>query len=163
MAFLVKKAAVVVAAAAVVITATAITVATCGAGSVAGVAMISTSITFAARTVEVAALQIKKGKEEKKEGVQIAKDTFESIFDNGGKIIGITPFSKVGSIGATYKLDQNVAKIFDDNITLKATLKSAGSKIIPYAFAAYSLVNAVTSILSKDPEERATQRGYSLK
>ena len=80
MAFLVKKAAVVVAAAAVVITATAITVATCGAGSVAGVAMISTSITFAARTVEVAALQIKKGKEEKKEGVQIAKDWYNTIF-----------------------------------------------------------------------------------
>ena len=158
-----RKAAVVVAAAAVVITATAITVATCGAGSVAGVAMISTSITFAARTVEVAALQIKKGKKEGKSGVQITKDTFESIFNNGDKIINTTPVTKALSTTGTHTLNNYVGKIFDDKISLKTTLKSAGGKVVPYAFAAYNMIQAVTSIFSKDPTERAKQREYSLK
>ncbi|MBQ9452144.1 MAG: hypothetical protein IJU65_02480 [Desulfovibrio sp.] len=55
-----KKAVAVVAVAVVVVAATAITVATCGAGSVAGVAMITATATIAARTTEVAVLQVKK-------------------------------------------------------------------------------------------------------
>lgn len=62
----VKKAVAVIAVAAVVIAATVVTVATCGAGLVAEAAMISATVTLAARTTEVVALQVKKGKQEGK-------------------------------------------------------------------------------------------------
>ncbi len=77
-----------------VVAATAITVGTCGAGSVAGVAMISATATLAAKTTEVAVLQVKKGKSEGKSGSQIAKDTMEYIYDNGSTIVGMTPLTK---------------------------------------------------------------------
>lgn len=70
-----KKLVAVVAVAAAVVTATVVTVATFGAGSVAGVAMISATATLAARTTEVVALQVKKGKQEGKSTSQIVKDS----------------------------------------------------------------------------------------
>ena len=84
----VKKAVAVAVVAVAVVAATAVTIATYGAGSVAGVAMISAAATLAARTTEVAVLQVRKGIEEDKSRSQIAKDTLESIYDNGGKIAG---------------------------------------------------------------------------
>ncbi|MBQ2141954.1 MAG: hypothetical protein II204_02240, partial [Alistipes sp.] len=48
--------------AAAVVVAVAITVSTYGAGSVAGVAVISSALTLAARATEVAVLQVKKSK-----------------------------------------------------------------------------------------------------
>ena len=158
-----KKAVAVVAVAAVVVTAAVVTVSTFGAGSVAGVAAISATATLAARTTEVAALQVKKGKQEGKSGSQIAKDTFESIFDNGDEIVGITPVTKATSVTANHLLSKEIAKLFNEKITLKSTLKSAGGKFTPTVFAAWAWGQALFSIFSDDPVKTANQRGYTLK
>ena len=119
----VKKAIAVVAVAVTVVAATAITVATFGAGSVAGVAMITASATIAARATEVTILQVKKGKEEGQSADLIAKNCVEAIYDNGAKIIGTTPVTKTVGIFANHALNVQVAKIFDDTQKLSETLK----------------------------------------
>ena len=159
----VKKAVAVVAVAAVVVAATAITVATCGAGSVAGVAMISATATLAARATEVTVLQIKKGRAEGKSGRQIAKDAVESVYDNGAKIIGLTPITKSAGIAFTHTLNAHVEKIFDGTQTFSATLKSTGGKVLPYSFVALAWIQTAVSAFSNNPVERANQRGYVLK
>ena len=65
--------------------------------------------------------------------------------------------------GANYILNQHLAKIFDETITLKSTLSSTEGKLIPYAFAAYAWCNTIISIFCDDPAQRAEQRGYTLK
>lgn len=158
-----KKLVAVVAVAAAVVTATVVTVATFGAGSVAGVAMISATATLAARTTEVVALQVKKGKQEGKSTSQIVKDSFESVYDNGKRIVGFTPATKGASITFNHLLSKSVSKIFDETVTIRQTLKSTGGKVIPYAFAALAWVRTGVSIFSDDPVKRASQRGYTLK
>lgn len=158
-----KKLVAVVAVAAAVVTATVVTVATFGAGSVAGVAMISATATLAARTTEVVALQVKKGKQEGKSTSQIVKDSFESVYDNGKRIVGFTPATKGASITFNHLLSISVSKIFDETVTIRQTLKSTGGKVIPYAFAALAWVRTGVSIFSDDPVKRASQRGYTLK
>lgn len=159
----VKKAVAVVTTAAVVVAATAITVATFGAGSVAGVAMITATATLAAKATEVAVLQVKKGKSEGKSGSQIAKDTVESIYDNGSKIVGLTPVTKSAGIAFNHGLSAYVEKGFGGTQTLSATLKSTGGKAIPYALVAMAWTNTIISAFSNDPEKRAIERGYVLK
>lgn len=159
----VKKAVAVVAVAAVVVAATVVTVATCGAGLVAGAAMISATVTLAARTTEVVALPVKKGKQEGKSVSQITKDSFESVYDNGGAIIGKTPATKTASITANHLLNKSVSKIFDETAKLSSTLKATGGKAVPYVFAAVAWVRTGVSIFSDDPVARAAQRGYTLK
>ncbi len=159
----VKKTIAVVAVAAVVVAATAITVGTFRAGSVAGVAMITATATLAARTTEVAVLQAKKGKMEGKSGSEIAKDTMESIYDNGGKIVGYTPYTKSVGIGANHLLRANVESIFGGKQTLSATLGATGGKVVPYAFVAFAWGRTAVSAFSKDPVARAEERGYMLK
>ena len=66
------------------------TVATFGAGSVAGTIAISSAITLASKTAEVTALQIKKSKNDGDSSGEIFSDVVDSIFGNGGKIIGLT-------------------------------------------------------------------------
>ena len=158
-----KKLVAVVAVAAAVVTATVVTVATFGAGSVSGVAMISATATLAARTTEVVALQVKKGKQEGKSTSQIVKDSFESVYDNGKRIVGFTPATKGASITFNHLLSKSVSKIFDETVTIRQTLKSTGGKVIPYAFAALAWVRTGGSIFSDDPVKRASQRGYTLK
>lgn len=158
-----KKLVAVVAVAAAVVTATVVTVATFGAGSVAGVAMISATATLAARTTEVVALQVKKGKQEGKSTSQIVKDSFESVYDNGKRIVGFTPATKGASITFNHLLSKSVSKIFDETVTIRQTLKSTGGKVIPYAFAALAWVRTGVSIFSDDPVKRASQRRYTLK
>ena len=159
----VKKAVAVVTIAAVVVAATAITVATCGAGSVAGVAMITATATLAAKATEVAVLQVKKGKSEGKSGSQIAKDTVESIYDNGSKIVGLTPVTKSAGIAFNHGLSAIVEKGFGGTQTLSATLKSTGGKVMPYAFVAIAWSHTIISAFSNDPVTRANARGYVLK
>ena len=159
----VKKAVAVVAIASVVVVATAITVATCGAGSVAGVAMITTTATLAAKTTEVVVLQVKKGQAEGKNSSQVAKDAVESIYDNGSKIIGMTPFTKASGIAVNHSLNAVVEKGFGGTQTLNATLKSTGGKVIPYAFAAIAWTHTIISVASDDPVARANARGYVLR
>ena len=184
------KAIAVVAVAAVVVAAVAVTVSTFGAGSVAGVAAISAAVTIAARATEVAVLQVKKsknasqntggktsgntsknsgnspgggGSSTQKSNGQVAVDVTESLFDNGLQIIGITPFTKAGSIGFNHILNQQVSEIFGETTTLRSTLSATGGKVVPYAFAAYAWCKTTISIFSDDPVQRAEQRGYTLK
>ena len=184
------KAIAVVAVAAVVVAAVAVTVSTFGAGSVAGVAAISAAVTIAARATEVAVLQVKKsknssqntggktsgntsnnsgnspgggGSNSQKSNGQVAVDVTESLFDNGLQIIGITPFTKAGSIGFNHILNQQVSEIFGETTTLRSTLSATGGKVVPYAFAAYAWCKTTISIFSDDPVKRAEQRGYTLK
>ena len=159
----VKKAVAVVTAAAVVVAATAITVATCGAGSIAGVAMITATATLTAKATEVAVLQVKKGKSEGKSGSQIAKDAVESIYDNGLKIVGLTPVIKSAGIAFNHGLSAIVEKGFGGTQTLSATLKSPGGKALPYAFVAIAWSHTIISAFSNDPVTKANARGYVLK
>lgn len=181
------KAIAVVAVAAVVVAAVAVTVSTFGAGSVAA---ISAAVTIAARATEVAVLQVKKsknasqntggktsgntsknsgnspgggGSSTQKSNGQVAVDVTESLFHNGLQIIGITPFTKAGSIGFNHILNQQVSEIFGETTTLRSTLSATGGKVVPYAFAAYAWCKTTISIFSDDPVQRAEQRGYTLK
>lgn len=153
----ITKAIAVVAVAAVVVAAVAITVSTFGAGSLAGVAMISASVTLAARATEVTVLQVKKGKSEGKSGSQIAKDYIESVYDNGGKIVGATTLTKSGSVIVNHIVNVQVAKIFGEKAALSTTLKTVGGKVIPYGFAAYAWGHTAYTVLVK------TQFGELLK
>ena len=184
------KAIAVVAVAAVVVAAVAVVVSTFGAGSVAGVAAISAAITIAARATEVAVLQVKKSKNSsqntggktsgntsnnsgnssngggsntQKSSGQVAVDVTESLFDNGLKIMGITPFAKAGSITFKHILNQQVSEMFDETTTLKATLSEPGGKFVSYAWAAYAWYKTTISIFSDDPVQTAEERGYTLK
>ena len=181
------KAAAVVTVTAVVVAAVAITVSTFGAGSIAGVTAISAAVTIAARATEVAVLQAKKSKSSSKNAVgsnnlnsggtssgrggnntnnsirQVGVGVTESLFDNGLKIIGITPFTKAGSIGVNYILDKQISKMFGETATLHSTLSATGGKVFPYLFAASAWCQTTISIFSDDPVERAEQRGYTLK
>ena len=159
----IKKAATVFVVAAAVVTATVVTVTTFGAGSIAGVAMITASATLAARTTEVAALQIKKGREEGKSGGQIFKDTVESIYDNGSKIVGITPATKGTGIAFNHWLYSIVENGFGGKQTLSMTLKQPGGKFLSYGLAAVAWIKTIRSIIHDNPVTRANERGYVLK
>ena len=158
-----EKAVAVVAVAAAVITATVVTCVTCGAGSVAGVAMISASVTMAARATEVGILQGRKSAKEGRTSGKIATDVVEAIFDNGSKIVGLTPVTKSAGIALKHGISADIEKSFGGTQALSTTLKSTGGKVMPYAFAAVAWVHTIVSAFSKDPVERAKSRGYHLK
>ena len=61
--------------------------------------VISSAVTIGAKVVEVAALQ---GKKSVKKKEQIASDVVNSVFDNGGKIIGTTPVTKTVGYATGY-------------------------------------------------------------
>ena len=162
------KAIVVAAVATVIVAATVATVATFGAGSVAGVAAITTTLTIAAKATEVAALQTKKSisadetsTEDVKDKVSI--DVTEALYDNGLQIVGTTTLLKSISTGSDYLLNIQVAKLFDETISLTSSLSNPTGKVIPYAFATYAWVETTISIFSNDPTQRAEKRGYTLK
>ena len=103
------------------------------------------------------------GSSTQKSNGQVAVDVTESLFDNGLQIIGITPFTKAGSIGFNHILNQQVSEIFGKTTTLRSTLSATGGKVVPYTFAAYAWCKTTISIFSDDPVQRAEQRGYTLK
>ncbi len=172
-----SKAIVVVAAAATITAATIMTVSTYGAGSVLGVAMISTAVTMLAKATEVSALQIKKGIDEGKSGEQIAKDTISSVYNNGEQIIGMLPLTK--SAGVLYNdiVNVNSAHINNSSLISKITnstrfngkysfydtLGSKGGIMISAITTGWNVSNAVVSIISDNPIARAEERGYRLK
>ena len=160
------KAIAVVVTAAVVVAATVVTAVTWGPGSVVGVAMITATATWAARTIEVGILQYRKGRAEGKDTEQNIKDTFESIYDNGAKILGWTPVTKLGSIGLKYGLHKVAAKLFYETCTLKEVLtmttKPAG-KVFSYGMAAFAWISTGAAAFSDDPQGWADERGYVLK
>ncbi len=87
----------------------------------------------------------------------------ESLYDNGRKIIGLTPATKTASISFRHALSAEVARIFRETQTLSNTLKSSSGKIMPYGFAAFAWIRTIVSATSKNPDERAKERGYTLK
>ena len=150
--------------AAVIATATVLTVITFGAGSVAAIAMTTSASIFVARTIEVTALQIKKGVDEGDSSEQIAKDVIESIYDNKAEIIGLTPLFKVSSIGVGHVTTSLVSKkVFGLSHSFGATLKSPCGKAFAYAFVAKAWGDTIISVFSDDPNERAEERNYTLK
>ena len=159
----IKKAFAVAATAVTVIAATAITVVTFGPGSVAGVAMLTATATFAAKTTEVAILQVKKGKAEGKSASQIAKDTIESVYDNGLKIIGPTSVTKFTGIAVNHYLSATVEKGFGGVQTWGKTLTSVQGKVMPVAFSTIAWIHTLVTASSDDPVARAELRGYVLK
>ena len=159
----VKKAVAVVAVAAVVVAATVVTVATFGAGSMAGVAAITATATFAARATEVAVLQVRKSSAEGLDTKKIATNIAEAIYDNGTRVIGITPGTKMASIGIHYGLNVQIEEIFGGKASFSETLKSSGGKVIPYGFVAYNWVHVLYSLFCKNPTVRAKKRRYNLK
>lgn len=103
------------------------------------------------------------GSNTQKSNGQVVVDVTEALFDNGLQVIGITPFTKAGSIGFNHILNQQVSEIFGETTTLKATLSEPGGKFVSYAWAAYAWYNTTISIFSDDPVQRAEQRRYTLK
>lgn len=155
-----KKAVAVVAVATAVVVGTAITVATCGAGSVAGIAAITTTLTLAAHTTEVVSLQVKKGRSEGKGADEIFTDSFEAVYDNVVKIAGLLPISKPGGIAYNYAKDCWYTR---GAVPINCTLTRTGDPTFAYLMVGYAWGNTAISLLSNDPVERATTRGYELK
>ena len=141
---------------------TAGVVAVYGAGSVAGTAMISGTLTVSARATEVTALQIKKSTSEGKSGWQTANNCVDSVFNNGGKIVGFTPVTKAGGISSKY-IYTDLSKHKVVPLKFNTFLKSTSRKSLPYGFAIYNWGHTTYSILSNDPMLRALQRGYALR
>lgn len=154
--------------------ATAGIVGTFGAGSIAGTAAISGSITTASKATEVGILQYKKSKNEGKSGSQITRNIVDSLFNNGVKIAGFSVASKSGLTVGKYaygKFDRYVfSKAYSGSNRRMPPFKrylekpvSSFGKVMSYGAAAYNIANTAYSAFSKDPEERASRRGYTLK
>ena len=159
-----------------------VTVCTYGAGSAAGVMIISTAITLTANAVEVGILQAKKSDmdadthEEKKLDIvdAIFYNTFDFIFNlpkskGFTQSLGVTSFSIYHAWGAT---PVEVAKYTGINIQERFTnfgeyLKSTSSKLGTALAYGYSAVNVACVVISYYmPDEKvddwASFRGYKL-
>ena len=135
-------------------------VAAYGASSVAGTAMITCSLTMAAKATEVAGLQAKHSLGSGKNNWQVANDCMTSIFNNGGKII-LPSVTKSASTSAMY-LFTDVAKHKVVPLSVTSYLSSPGGKALPYTLTVFAWADTVVSFLSNEPVARATQRGYTL-
>ena len=187
------KAAAIVVVAAAIVTAVVVTVATYGAGSVAGVAMITGALTIAAKATEVAILQAKKststrssnsGKSSsgnssgggngssgggssgggKKSGGQVAADVIDAVFNNGITIL--TPSAtKALTTGAAFAKDDLFNNpVLNSNFNKFITGPAKPlGMVTAYGFAAYAWGQTTISIFSDDPAQRAMDRGYRLK
>lgn len=151
--------------------------------------MLSSAVTLAARATEVAVLQVKKSRQSGKSAKQIATDVVDSVFANGGKIIGVTPATKTAGYATGFysqsssfkdvvelqKLDGfNVKTMIDSakyevgnrftNFSYCISAKASfGSMVSSYSFAAYNVGNTLISIFADNPDNRAESRGYSLR
>ena len=152
-----KKALIVGAVAWTIVAATAVTIATCGAGSAAGVAMITGSITIAAKTMEVSVLQKRKSETEGKSDLDVAGDVVESLCDNGQSIIGATPVFKAGGILKDHYICSGGLKAMKNTPLIKTLRMPVLDKSLPYFVA-----NLLDTLRSDDPMERAEDRGIVL-
>ena len=159
----VKKAVAVATAAVAMVAMVVATVVTFGAGSLAGVAAITAAATVTAKTAEVAVLQFKKSKNEGGSNEYVARNVIESIYDNGGKIIGSTPFIKTAGLSFNHILNVQVSSIFKETVKLRDTFSMTGGKVVAYGFAAYAWLNTTISVFCENPAERATVRRYDLR
>ncbi|MCQ2428303.1 MAG: hypothetical protein MJ137_07910 [Clostridia bacterium] len=118
---------------------------------------------------------------------EVFEDMIESVFDNGRKIIGFTPITKVAGFGSGF---YSQSAQFQDSLELMRLdgsirglpsiaagecinrFKNAGeylsmptsksSFFISYGFAALNVVNTINSCFSSNPVVRAEKRGYVL-
>ena len=146
-----------------IVAATAVTVATFGAGSVAGVAAISSAVTYAARATEVAVLQGRKSSSEGKSIKESAKNSVESVYHNAPQIFRYTPVTKSAGISANYYITHQIEKGFGGTATLRGVLKSRGGKFLAYGSAAYAWAKTIYSVFCRKPAQRARKEGYRLK
>jgi len=133
-----------------------------GATSIAGTALITGTLTIAARATEVGALQYKKSAEDGKDFWQIANDCIDSVFSNGGKIIISPALMKAGTTSAIY-VATDIMKHKVVPLGFNDFLKSTGGKVWPYVFAVCALGDTAYSMFCTDPIARANQRGYGLR
>ena len=146
------KAVAVVTVVAVVAVATVVTVATCGAGSAAGVAMITGTLTLAAKATEVTALQVKKSKEDGDSDEETTTDVVESLFDNGADML-------VKSYG--FKALTTTAKV-TKNRSVSKVLGKHKNGTISYLMVIWNWNHTIDSIRTDDYETRAEERRYVL-
>ncbi len=171
-----------------VVAAVAATIVTCGATSVAGTIVITSAITFAAKTAEVASLQIKKSINDGDSSQEIFSDTIDAIFGNTKYIIGSTPVTKAVGFATGFYTQSNIfanlrtlmkidgfsySNLFKGSFValkdhiknFKTNMKMPTGKlgyIMAYGFAAITTVRAVVSLCSNDPEERAKKKKIIL-
>ena len=177
------KAAAIVVMAAAVVAAAAVTVSTFGAGSVAGVAVITAALSIAAKATEVTVLQTKKSTTKSKSpgggsssgnnanagsknkgGGQVTTDVIDAVFDNGIKIL-MPSATKALTTGAAFAKDDlfnNPVLNSDFNKFITGSAKTFGM-VTAYGFAVYAWVQTTISIFCDDPAQRAMDRGYRLK
>ena len=183
------KLAAIVCVAAVITASVVLTVATFGAGSVAGTIAISSAITIVAKTAEVAALQTKKSVQDGDSPESTLDDIVSSIFDNGFAEIGLLPFTKAagyisGFFSQSMPFQDSLELMKLDGFNARNFMSGAGgemlyrlknpmeflsmsastySSILSYGFAAYNVGNAIYSCFTNDPVKRAKQRNYTLR
>lgn len=136
-------------------------IATYGATSIAGTAMISTTATITARAAEVTALQTKKSTNDGDNGWQIANDCIDSVFVNGGQIISPAG-TKAITTSATY-IATDLIKHKVVPLGFNSFLSSPGSKVLPYLGSLLAWGYAGYAVFCNDPVAVANQRGDSLK
>jgi hypothetical protein len=135
-------------------------VAAYGAGSVAGTAMITCSLTMAAKATEVVGLQAKISSSSGKNNWQPANDCIASVFNNSGKIV-LPSVTKSASTSAMYLLT-DITKHKVVPLSFNSYLGSPGGKALPYLLTAFAWADTAISFISSDPVARAAQRGYTL-
>lgn len=120
-----------------IIAATAAAIVSCGVASVAATIAITSMISIGSRIFEVGALQYKKSKEDGDSGTEIFSDIIDAIFANGLKIIGLTPFTKLGGFTSGFYSQSSIfanvyqlikADGFHLNTLLGVTIYSIGDR-----------------------------------
>ena len=133
-----------------------VSISTFGPSSVAGTAVITGTMTIAARAVEVGALQYQKSTMDGNFGWQTADDVLSSTYNNIHRIldpIGMKAVTTANGYIAYYKLEK---------IGFKSYAALNLGKTVSYAFAAYAWIQTGISIYTQNPLQRAYERGYTL-
>ena len=185
------KLGIIIGVAATITTVAIATVTTFGVASVAGTIAITSAITIAAKTTEVAVLQGKKSKQDGDSFVDTVDDIVNSIWNNSAEIVGVLPVTKTlgyaaGFYSQSIPFQESLDVMRAEGFSFKGFMTSAGGEIIDrfstngvkyymsspaskssmvmsYASAAYNVGNTAYSWFVKDPVKRAMQRGYSLR
>ena len=124
-----------------------------GAGSVAGTAVLSTVPTIFGRGLEVMDLQYRKSRNENKGLSVSANDCLNAMFFNAGQIIGIGSCFKASTMILRCHFSSNYLSTLGTSNTL-----GPGS----YLLTTIELLRICESFESRDPLERASERGYIL-
>ncbi len=171
-----------------VVAGVALTVTTFGLGSVASTIAITSAITLAAKTTEVAILQTKKSISDGDNFSNAVSDLVDSVFLNSIKIIGMTPLTKTAGFASgfydqSFTFANSLELIKADGFNVKNLAGSAAyavkerfsnvgeylnmpsgvsGYILSYGFSAIEIGHAICSAVTNDYEKRAIQRGYKL-